>query len=90
MKERRMYKIPDDFSPIIYKNLNKKLMNMSDEELIEHYMTIGRIEKRHYRLSLYFNYSKYRELNENVSHLSDIELVLDYIKNGLKEKRRLY
>ena len=41
--------LPTDFNPILYKELNKDLQNLSDEEAIEHYLIHGVNENRYYK-----------------------------------------
>ena len=41
--------LPDDFNATIYKNLNKDLINLSDNYVISHYTYYGIKEKRRYK-----------------------------------------
>ena len=49
INEGRIYKLPKDFNPIVYKNKNKDLLQFNDNELINHYLTHGIHEKRVYK-----------------------------------------
>ena len=49
INEGRIYKLPEDFNPKIYKNKNKDLSKFNDNELINHYITYGIREKRIYK-----------------------------------------
>ena len=51
--EKRVYKIPDDFDPIIYKNLNNDLNKLNNDQLIEHYLVFGINENRIYKKKKY-------------------------------------
>jgi hypothetical protein len=42
-------RLPNDFNPILYKELNKDLQHFNDEEAIEHYLIHGVNEKRSYK-----------------------------------------
>ena len=50
----KIYKItlPDDFNSKTYKSLYCDLVNLSDEELKDHYIKYGFYEKREYKITL--------------------------------------
>ncbi len=50
ISENRIYKIPHDFNPFIYRELYKDLQNLSDNELKHHYMKYGINEGRVYKV----------------------------------------
>jgi hypothetical protein len=111
IKEKRKYKIydkddkddpsnPSDFDPKIYKELNKDLENLTDQEAIVHYISHGMEEKRKYKkdkivlekddkgLPNDFDVKMYKELNRDLKTLSDEKAIEHYINNGIKEKRK--
>ena len=51
-KENRKYKldIPDDFDPLVYRELNGDLHNLSELELKIHYTAYKDIENRLYKI----------------------------------------
>ena len=81
--------MPSDFNFVNYKILNPDLNNLSENELIYHYIKNGREEKRLYLLSLPadFNIYNYRLLNSDLNNLTDNELINHYLKNGKYENR---
>jgi hypothetical protein len=82
-------KLPDDFDPIIYKNLNSDLVHLNNEELINHYINYGINEKRIYKSKLPkdFDAKKYKKLNPDLVHLNKKELIEHYLNYGINEKR---
>jgi hypothetical protein len=88
IKDSELKKI---FDPKIYKQLNPDLLNLSDEELIKHYLNHGIVEKRVFPhnniLPIDFDVKVYKTLHPDLSNFNDRELILHYINHGSKEKR---
>ncbi len=80
---------PNDFNPIIYKSLYPDLSNLTDDELLDHYINYGFNENRIYKITLPndFNTSNYKSLNIDLSHLNDNELKIHYYLYGSNENR---
>ena len=93
--------LPTDFDPILYKELNKDLKNLNDEEAIEHYLMHGVNENRCYKkkkskkkniildkkLPNEFNATVYKKLNKDLQHFNDEEAIEHYLIYGINEKR---
>lgn len=93
--------LPTDFDPILYKELNKDLKNLNDEEAIEHYLMHGVNENRCYKkkkskkkniildkkLPNDFNATLYKKLNKDLQHFNDEEAIEHYLIYGINEKR---
>ena len=96
--------IPNDFDPIIYKNINPDLYHLSEQELINHYINYGMEEERIYKenqskppnkiippnknIPEDFNPSTYKLLHLDLKDFSDKEAINHYIKYGKKEGRK--
>ena len=94
--------LPTDFDPILYKELNKDLKNLNDEEAIEHYLMHGVNENRCYKkkkskkkniildkkLPNDFNATLYKKLNKDLQHFNDEEAIEHYLIYGINEKRK--
>jgi hypothetical protein len=50
IREKRIYKLPDNFETTIYRYLNNDLINLNDEDLINHYINHGINEERKYTM----------------------------------------
>ena len=94
--------LPTDFDPVLYKELNKDLKNLNDEEAIEHYLIHGINENRYYKkkekskkknimldkkLPNDFNATLYKKLNKDLQHFNDEEAIEHYLIYGIYEKR---
>jgi hypothetical protein len=93
--------LPTDFDPILYKELNKDLQNLNDENAIEHYLMHGVNENRCYKkkkskkkniildkkLPSDFNATLYKKLNKDLQHFNDEEALDHYLIYGINEKR---
>ena len=86
--------VPIDFSAQTYKEIHEDLRNLSDDELIEHYICHGIAEGRWYRspreneLPAGFDVRQYIYFNPDLSHLSDIQAKIHYVMHGQQEGRR--
>ena len=87
-------KLPSDFNTSVYKNLYSDLVFLSDQEVINHYLNHGILEKREYKINIYsnnlpsdFNVLSYKKLNKDLKNLNNSELIFHYLTHGLKEKR---
>jgi hypothetical protein len=85
-------KLPDDFNVVIYKNLNKDLVHLSNDDAILHYINYGINENRKYK-TIYdlpddFDPISYKKLNKDLQHMTDNEAITHYLINGIDEKRR--
>ena len=85
-------KLPDDFNVVIYKNLNKDLVHLSNDDAILHYINNGINENRKYK-TIYdlpddFDPISYKKLNKDLQHMTDNEAITHYLINGIDEKRR--
>jgi hypothetical protein len=67
-------KLPYDFNPLIYKQLNDDLKNLSFKELVYHYINHGYYENRIY---------KYYNINNNGNYISN---GLDIFNNSYKKQ----
>ena len=85
----------NDFDITYYKNCNKDLYKMTDDELLEHYNKIGKNEDRIINEKAfkdkypYFDIKLYRENNKSVMHLSDNELRYYYAREYIENKNKL-
>jgi hypothetical protein len=82
--------LPNDFDINNYRLLNSDLINLNDDELINHYLTNGINEERRYKYILPedFDVNSYRILNNDIKYLSNEELINHYLKYGLYENRQ--
>ncbi len=81
------YILPKDFKTNIYKSIHKDLENLTDEELIYHYIYHGRHENRPYNINSDFNVKVYKRIYKDLSELSDQDATMHYLKCGIKEGR---
>lgn len=83
---------PIDFNVYTYKKMNEDLINMSDDEAIEHYIKHGIYENRPYidsnALPLHFNVITYKKINEDLINMNDDEAINHYLKIGVRENRK--
>ena len=82
--------IPADFNLNYYKILNSDLKNLTDIQLIYHYLNNGIREKRKYGAGLPpdFDLIMYKNLNNDLKNLTDAQLIYHYLNNGIREKRK--
>ena len=84
--------IPIDFNVSTYKKINKDLVNMTDDEAINHYLTYGIYENRKYMnintLPIDFNVSTYKKLNKDLVNMTDDEAINHYLTYGIHENRK--
>ena len=86
-KENRLYKMPDDFDPILYNKLNPDLGKLSSNKLIEHFKSFGIKEKRSYRFPDDFDYDFYKLVYLNNDNKYDNEKIKKYyLDNGIIKK----
>ena len=83
---------PVDFNVITYKKINKDLINMTDNEAIEHYINHGIYENRKYidsnALPLHFDVITYKKINQDLINMTDDEAINHYLKCGINENRK--
>jgi hypothetical protein len=83
---------PVDFNVSTYKKMNEDLINMTDDEAIEHYIKHGIYENRKYidsnALPQHFNVSTYKKINEDLINMTDDEAINHYLKCGINENRK--
>lgn len=83
---------PIDFNVITYKKMNEDLINMTNDEAIEHYIKHGIYENRKYidsnALPMNFNVITYKKINEDLINMTDDEAINHYLKCGIHENRK--
>jgi len=77
--------ILDIFDINIYKKYND-LKNLSNSELVNHYLTHGYNENRIYKLPDNFDINKYSKY-EDLVNLEKVDLITHYINHGIYENR---
>jgi hypothetical protein len=88
IQNNKKINLPSDFDPLIYKNLNKDLNNLSNNKLIEHFINNGIKEYRLYRLPNDFNINTYKLLYNDLSLINnDNDILNHFINYGFKEGR---
>jgi hypothetical protein len=91
-KYNYIYKnIPCDFDVKNYILLNDDLKNLTDEEAIIHYETIGFYEKKQYNFTNVkndFDVNNYILLNDDLKNLTHEEAIKHYEITGFYEKRK--
>lgn len=86
-KENRLYKMPDDFDPILYNKLNPDLGRLPNNKLIEHFKSFGIKEKRNYKFPEDFDYEFYKLVYLNNDSRYDNERIKRYyLDNGIIKK----
>jgi hypothetical protein len=84
--------IPIDFNVSTYKKINEDLLNMTDDEAINHYLKYGIYENRKYidinTLPIDFNVSTYKKINQDLVNMTDDEAINHYLKYGICENRK--
>ena len=75
----------DNFNIIEYKNNNKNLENLSDDELMEIYIDYEN-KKNSYNI-IDFNPLIYKKIYNDIKNLSDNEAIDHYINNGINDNR---
>jgi hypothetical protein len=84
--------LPIDFNVSNYKKINKELINITDDEAINHYIKNGVYENRKYidsnALPQYFNVSTYKKINEDLINMTEDEAINHYLKYGIYENRK--
>jgi hypothetical protein len=80
------FMFPIDFDVIIYGKYND-LENLSNDNLIKHYIEHGKNEKRVYKLPDNFNVNSYKKMNLDLIHLNDNDLIKHYVNYGINENR---
>ena len=83
--------LPQDFNIDIYRLLNNDLKDLTNTDLVNHFINYGIYEDRIYKiiLPIDFNLDIYKNLYNDLINLSDIELEKHYFLHGFSE-RRLY
>jgi hypothetical protein len=84
------FDIFDDFNISEYRALNSDLTNMSDSDIVKHYLDYGKKENRLCKLEdipADFDCSIYKKLNNDLEYLSDVNLKKHWCLNGKKENR---
>ena len=84
-----MNKLPKNFDIDIYKFSNKDLLNLSNEDLIRHYLKYGYNENRKYKFNYDFSLYTYYILNNDLNNLNLKELKLHYLEHGQYEDREI-
>lgn len=85
--------LPDNFSIDVYKYYNFDLLNLSDNQLIKHYIQSGKIEKRiatiddFYKINPNFDRLFYINLYGDLKKLNAHNLIKHYLYFGREEKR---
>jgi hypothetical protein len=84
------YILPDDFNIEFYKFLYDDIQNLSDNDVVNHYITYGINEGRIYKNILpdNFDIDLYRFYNPDISYFSDNELKKHYFLYGKDENRK--
>lgn len=82
--EGKLYKLPDDFDPIMYKRLNPDLMNLSNNDLKNHFINFFFKENRKYKFPEDFNHSFYNKIYFNNINMNNYELEDHFINIGSK------
>ena len=84
--------LPLDFDVIYYKNKHDDLKNMTNEELINHWIQKGQYENRTYKhsnkLPNDFIPSVYQNIYPDLLNLSEEELKFHWLNNGIIEGRK--
>jgi hypothetical protein len=87
IKEKRLYKIPDNFDVNLYKKLNPDTENMNHNQIIEHFKTIGVHENRKYEFPKNFDYNFYKKVYLNNDNKYNKEKIKEhYLNEGIKNK----
>lgn len=83
---------PINFDVSNYKKINEDLINMNDDEAINHYIKYGVYENRKYidsnALPQYFNVITYKKINTDLINMNDDEAINHYLKYGIYENRK--
>lgn len=85
--------LPDNFSIDVYKYYNFDLLNLSDNQLIKHYIQSGKMEKRiatiddFYKVNPNFDRLFYITLYGDLKKFNAHELIKHYLYFGREEKR---
>jgi GR25 family glycosyltransferase involved in LPS biosynthesis len=84
-----MNNLPFDFDVYYYKLLNDDLKNMTNDQLIKHYLEYGKNENRLYKFDLPndFDIEFYKNNYNDLKNFSIDELKLHYILHGKLENR---
>jgi GR25 family glycosyltransferase involved in LPS biosynthesis len=79
----------NNFDYDYYRLSTNDLIDLNNDELIEHYFKIGIIENKLYEkyLPQDFDYISYQNINVDLINLNELELKLHYINNGIFENR---
>lgn len=82
--------LPEDFDPHVYRRCNPDLLNLTNKQSIDHYISTGKAQNRSYTGEIVpedFSLSDYRYYNPDLKYLTDIDLMYHYIKHGKKDLR---
>ena len=82
--------LPKDFDINFYKKFYKDLYNLSDNEIINHYIEIGQKEYRFYNsimLFQNFDFNIYMEYYSDTRHFNNNEIIDNYINIGYNQNR---
>jgi hypothetical protein len=82
IKEKRMYKLPADFTIENYKIMNKDLQTFNNKDALDHYLKFGINEKRLYKMPDNFDYKFYKFIYFDGQELTNEELKKHYINEG--------
>jgi len=82
-------KLPDDFYPSIYKDVNSDLNNFSDEDAMKHYFLYGQYENRLYKYDLPYDFDPYiyKNINSDINDFSNEQAIRHYFLYGKNENR---
>ena len=86
-KDRKIYKLPNDFNISNYKKIYSDLAKLSNKDIEIHYILYGVKQNRIYKLPSDFNPSFYKELYPELSKLTDKQLADHYLFEGIKNKK---
>ncbi len=79
--------LPKNFTVDCYKGLWEDLKDLTNKEVISHYLTKGISEERIYWIPEDFNCEEYKRLNPELQELNELALKEHYIKQGIKLNR---
>lgn len=86
-KFKKNYYLPHDFNVDLYRRFNIDLNYLNNDELKEHYGTIGFYQNRYYKLPEDFNGDTYKSMNSDLYNLTKEQCIIHFISNGIYERR---